>query len=259
MSDEVIAPSGQPAPAAPAPLPGQPPVIIPPAPAPAPQPAPAPAPQPAPAPVAPAAPGALEDAPVAEYDGTGDDPGVQYTANLIQKAGFNAQSFMDRFVEDGGKFHPAVKEKLVAKMGEQAVAFVEHQWAAQYQKSADEAKTLREGLIKDMGGEENWKAIQGWAATAMDATQLASIRNGLADPNLRPLIAEYLKTSYAASGGTVQGQVPRPSGQPAAAGGLQPISRAEYSSEYSKAYKAGDRSKMAELDARRRASMSSGL
>lgn len=247
MADDILNPTG----AAPEPTP---------APAPVAQPAPAPAAQPAPAPAPAAQPApAVENAPQAEYAADGDSPAVQYTAALLQKAGLNAQSFMDRFVEDGGKLHPAVREKMVAKLGEQATDFIAHQWTQEYQAQAAATTEARNALITEFGGEDNWRGLNEWAQKTFTAEQIASIRSGLGDPNLRALVAADLKAKYAAAGGTLNGQVPRPSGQPVAAGGLQPITRAQYTEEYRKAHNAGDVAKMQELDARRRASMQLGV
>lgn len=258
----------------PHPTPGQPP--MPGAPTPAPQPAPQPAPtpdpqpQPTPAPTEQPAPqgNGLEspvdpdvDAVNAEYDGSDDSPSMAFSVNILKEGKFNVQAFQDQFVSDGGKFHPVVRQQLVAKLGEQKTAFVEHTWTEAYNAEATRATENRAALIKLVGGEESWGHLQNWAKANLTADEAKAYRQALGNPVLREMAVADLHRRFTSSGSTAPapGGIPRPQAAAAPNNGLKPISRAEYSAEYAKANRAGDRVKMAELDQRRRAAMQAGM
>lgn len=193
-----------------------------------------------------------------------DDPTAQSVVNMLNEAGMSPVE-ANAIFEDALKHDDLSKVKwdvLEARLGKDkanlAKIGITDYYNREYSKNTATTKMAHEV----MGGEENWKTVANWVKRAEKAdpsrkAEFDELRQGLnhggryakqAAADLRKLFEADPKNSGLGNSKIISGDAPPK-------GGLQPMSRAEYTAELSKH---GDRIKpelYAELRERRRLGM----
>lgn len=199
--------------------------------------APAPAPEPAKGTVDPKTPAAVEDKPFV-FETTGNAQ-VDYALDIIGKAGISNEH-PAALAAFNGDF-TLLKHALAAKGipgGDHLVAMLEKAATDDAAKDAAIADQISQDVYEMAGSQEQWQAVQAWAAANADEGEKETLNALFSDTKTHKIAAAYVINQYNAAGNVkpeAAAVVSKDAGaaRPAAATG-GPLSRVEFAEEAAK-------------------------
>lgn len=196
----------------------------------------------------------------------GDDA-VNSVVATLKEAGVDAKEADGWFREaaETGDMSKINVTAIAEKVGKEKANLIVLAVKDYYGRTQGSVKESVNAVYEQVGGEENWKKVSAWATAQRKAdpafNKKADALNAMFDlsPEAAAMAAKELRSMYEAASGNSSLQVKQMQGQTAASVGvnLEPISRKDYAEQYERAHRKGDTATMAQLNARRQATIKS--
>lgn len=203
-----------------------------------------------------------------------DTPVVKQIQNLVEESGLDAKAVRKAIEDNDGKVTPELAKALKDKHGELVANLVTEKLEGFHTEAKEKLATQQTAVYSQVedafkesttqSGKESWDQLAGWAKENVPTSERNEINQLLAKGGLtaKLAVAELISrfkdsNAYSQPAKLVGGDSSSNSG------GVQPLSRTEYTNELrkleAKGHVYGQSQEMAKLDARRQAGLRQGI
>lgn len=203
-----------------------------------------------------------------------DTPVVQQVENLVKEAGLTPKEVREAIEGNDGKVTPELLKALVEKNGELVGKLVADKLEGFHKEATEKLNTQQQTVygqveeafkgLTEQSGKDTWNELATWAKTNIPSNERNEINQLLAKGGLSAKLAvQELVTAFKGSNDYSQSAKLVDGGNAANSGGVQPLSKQEYTAALreleAKGHVYGQSQEMAKLDARRTAGMKRGI